>query len=67
MKKVEYLIGAFLTEFDVITHELPEERIKKPKTKKSTYQAKPTETKLKRKTEHTTKKKNKSEKIDNNE
>ena len=60
MKKVEYLIGAFLTEFDTIIHELPEETITPRKsTKRKPRKSKSTINKTKRKTEHTTKKRNK--------
>jgi len=62
MKKVEYLVGAFLTEFDIITHELPEEVIIPIKsTKRKTRKSKSTMNNTTRKTEHTTKKRNKSQ------
>ena len=62
MKKVEYLVGAFLTEFDIITHELPEETITPRKsTKRKPRKSKTTINKTTRKTEHITKKRNKSQ------
>jgi len=62
MKKVDYVIGAFLTEFEIVTHDLSEEPIKvKPSSTKKPRKSKSTINKTKRKTEHTTKKRNKSQ------
>jgi len=67
-KKVEFLVGVFLAESEIITHEIPVTIIKKPRTKNQEQKNKQSPSpKVKRKTEHTTKKRNKPEIIDSNE
>ena len=60
MKKVEYVVGVFLTETDIITHEIPEIFINDaPKSEKKINSPKNGKPTIKRKTEHSTKKRNK--------
>lgn len=63
-KKVEYLVGAFLAEFEYVTHEIPVTTIKKRNTKKYSKIERSSSPKLKRKTEHTTKKRNKPDVVE---
>lgn len=65
MKKIDYVIGVFLAETDIITHGIPETIItKKQKSAPKRKKIKSQKNNLHRKTEHTTKKKNKNERYE---
>ena len=66
MKKIDYVVGVFLAETDIVTHEISVKTISRAKKiigKKT--KEKNTQHNLVRKTEHSTKKQNKKQIIDN--
>jgi len=66
IKNVDYVVGVFLAETDIVTHEIPVKTISREKKvigKKT--KEKNTQDNLVRKTEHSTKKRNKKQITDN--
>jgi len=66
IKNVDYVVGVFLAETDIITHEIPIRTISRgKKVIGEKIKEKNTQNNLVRKTEHSTKKRNKKQIIDN--